>query len=412
VDIKARNRKQSGVWAVTAVALTTLALLTSCAVSTVQQGNGSNPVTAGMVLEQSPLAQAPGAGAVESVDIVAINPEMKAFLEANINRSSGQEARLSQLVRAVVGGETFELVYDDSTRTAMDTFELRHGNCLSFTSMFVAMAREIGLEAHFQEVAIPPDWSMVGGVFLLSKHVNALIELRNKSSRVVDFNNYSFDYFQDGAAISDARARAHYFNNLGAEHMLGGETGLAYANLRQSLLEDATFASAWVNMGILHRREALGAYAEAAFRAALELESWNTLAMSNLASLYAEQGDDERAERYLSEVRSHRMQNPYYRYAAANEALAEGDYETAISHLRYAIRKRGSEDRFYHLLSVTYLMSGDQEQAQKWMKKAEEVARESRDKQRYHYKLQLLMGQGDPLVDPAQSSNASSTGVE
>ena len=35
------------------------------------------------------------------------------------------------------------------------------GNCLSFSSMFVAMAREADLTAYFQEVYIPPNWRTV-----------------------------------------------------------------------------------------------------------------------------------------------------------------------------------------------------------------------------------------------------------
>ena len=401
-------------WRKMAVMLLCL-LLASCATHQVPSNSNEKLVNAESVLNTSPLAKLGGSGETkntDTIDILDVSPEMRDFLAANINRNTGQRSRLDQLVDAVVSGDRFVLAYDDSTRTAWETFAKQRGNCLSFTSMFVAMAREIGLKARYQEVEIPPDWSMSGEVFLLSRHVNALIELQPGITRVVDFNTFNYHIQNEGHSITDDRARAHYFNNIGVEHMLSGANAGAYANFSRSLENDERFAPAWVNMGILHRREGLDDYAEAAYLRALELDRYDLLAMSNLANLYDEQGDVERSERYLAEVRSHRMKNPYYRYEAANEAFGEGDYETAISHLKYAIRKRDKEDRFYYLLSLSYLMTGDRERAVKWMEKAEAVAEENKDRERYNHKLELLTRQNSISVSPDQSPNASLTAVE
>jgi len=45
-------------------------------------------------------------------------------------------------------------------------------------------------------------------------------------------------------------------------------------------------------------------------------------------------------------------------------------------------------------MSFSYLMSGDKSEAQRWMKKAQEVAGQSEDKKKYQHKLDLLMGVG------------------
>ena len=194
--------------------------------------------------------------------------------------------------------------------------------------------------------------------------------------------------------------------------MLEGETGLSYAYFRQSLLEDAEYAPAWINMGVLHRREGLLDHAEVAFIEALSIDGerperlsdltldvgWMPsrtddtalLAMSNLANLYEDQGRTELAEQYFAKVHSHRMKNPFYRYQMAELAFSEGDYEAAIEDLKYAIRRRKDEDEFYYLLSLSYLMQGDREEAADWMAKAEKVAQENSEKERYSYKLDLL----------------------
>jgi Flp pilus assembly protein TadD len=347
-----------------------------------------------MVLDSSPLAAGTENTDLSQLNILEMTPEMIEFVESYVDGATNRYARMKRLVYAIIGDGNFELVYDDKTRTAPQTFRDARGNCLSFTNLFIAMARYLDIHAKYQEVDIPPDWSLTGESFMFSQHVNALVDLGVGLQRVVDFNIYDFQVTYERHVISDARARAHYFSNIGVEHMMRGETKRAYVNFRQALLEDSRFSPAWINMGVLHRREKHPIYAEAAYKQALEIYQFNLIAMSNLANLYAEEGETELAEQYLARVQLHRMSNPYYRYQLANSALIDGDYKSAIKNLKYAIEKRESEDRFYYLLSLSYLMSGEKETAQRWMKKAEEMSRQSENQQKYSHKLELLMSQG------------------
>ncbi|MCH8117205.1 MAG: hypothetical protein IIA78_03685, partial [Proteobacteria bacterium] len=115
--------------------------------------------------------------------------------------------------------------------------------------------------------------------------------------------------------------------------------------------------------------------------------------MSNLAGLYQQEGRSELAAKYQSKVEAHRMRNPYYRYRLARTAFDQGDYKTAIGHLKFAVRKKNNDDTFYFLMSLSYLNNGEKQAAQRWMKKAEKVAEIDADKKRYHSKLDLLMSQ-------------------
>lgn len=374
------------------------ALLAACAAPAGRSSLGSGDITAAMLLDASPLASGAALPEVTREDLLTVTPEMSAFLDGYINPEQKQSFRLKRLLYAIMGEGTFELVYDDSTRTAAETFRDQRGNCLSFTNMFVAMARHVGLDASYQEVEVPAEWSLSGQAFLLSQHVNVFLHLSHDETRIVDFNILDFNTSYGRRVITDERARAHYFNNIGVEHMLNGDTALALANFRAGVREDPTFAPAWINLGILHRREGYPAHAEAAYLQALEADRFNLVAMSNLGSLYEQEGMEERAAEYRARVESHRNKNPYYRFYTASEAFVNGDYEAAIAHLKYAIRKRDDEPRFYSLLSLSYLMSGDKAAAQRWMEKAEAVAGQSADpsadQQKYHHKLEWLMSQG------------------
>ena len=375
------------------------ALLSACALEP-KKGSalGAIEVSPEMVLTDSPLAAGAEYIDVSQVDILEMTPEMKEFIDSYVAGARNKHARMKRLVYAIIGDGNFELIYDDKTRTAPETFREARGNCLSFTNLFIAMARYLEIHAEYQEVEIPPDWSIAGESFMFSQHVNVLVDLGVGIQRVVDFNQYDFRISYEREVISDRRARAHYFSNIGVEHMMRGETALAYANFRQALREDRKFTAAWINMGVLHRREKYPNYAETSYRQALIIDHFNLIAMSNLANLYEEEGETELAERYLGRVKLHRMTNPYYRYQIANSAFIDGDYKTAIENLKYAIKKRDEEDRFYFLLSLSYLMSGDKEEAQRWMRKAEEVAEQRDRQQNYSQKLNLLMSQ-----DPAEN---------
>jgi len=373
-----------------------ITVLSACAMTPANTSSlGKITVSSAMVIETSPLATGAEHLDLSNLDMLQMTPEMITFVDSYMDGAQNRYARMKRLVYAIIGDGNFELIYDDKTRTAQETFLAARGNCLSFTNLFIAMARYVDIHAKYQEVEIPPEWSIVGESFLFSQHVNVLVDLGVGLQRVVDFNMYDFQVTYDRRVISDARARAHYFNNIGVEHMLKGETTLAYANFRQALFEDDRFSPAWINMGVLHRREKYPNYAEAAYKQALEIYQFNLIAMSNLANLYDDEGKTELAEQYLARVQSHRMKNPYYRFQIANAAFIDGDYETAIKNLKYAIEKREDEDRFYFLLSLSYLMSGDKDEAQHWMKKAEEVAQLSENQQKYSHKLDLLMSQ-DP----------------
>jgi len=339
---------------------------------------------------------ADGARAVRVIpidEILELTPAMRLSLDKNVDASETHYNRLRQLLEAIMGNNQFKLVYDESTRTAEQTFKDRRGNCLSFTNLFVTMARNLGLEASFQEVEIPPDWSLKGQSFLLSKHINDYMHLQHDETWVVDFNIYEFYTKYEQNIITDQQAQAYYYNNIGAEWMLDGETSRAFANFIAGLRQNPTFGPAWVNLGILYRREGYPSYAEASYFAALELNPFDLVAMSNLASLCEENGHPELAEEYRRRVEIHRMQNPYYRYFLAGEAFSNGDYQTAIKHLSYAIEERKGEPKFYYLMSLNYLMSGEREEAQRWMAEAESVSNSSEERKTYSRKLQWLMQQ-------------------
>ena len=119
---------------------------------------------------------------VDSPDVLTLSAEMRAYVDEHVTAGAEKNVRLQQLTAVVTNYDRFRLDYDETTRTAAAAFRDRRGNCLSFSAMFVAMARHAGLDAHFQEVDTPPDWSLRADTLVLNRHVNVLVD-KGRSQR-------------------------------------------------------------------------------------------------------------------------------------------------------------------------------------------------------------------------------------
>ncbi len=349
-------------------------------------------ITLDELVAGGPWAEGQGqAPLVDEKDVLAVSLEMRAFLERHVAPGAGRRLRLHQLSDALIRGGSFRLEYDETTRTASATFQAMRGNCLAFSSMFVAMARHLGLEAYYQEVHSPPDWSFRDDSFVLNRHVNVLLDLGTEGEHVVDFNMDDFKTSYERRRISDARALAHYYNNVAVERMQAGDASAALAGFRRAIHHDPSFSPAWTNLGILYMRRGQPGYAEAAHLQALKADASDLVAMSNLASLYGRQGDEELAAWYKKKVIDHRTRNPYYRHQLARQAFQAGDYTAAIGYLKDAVRIKKNEDQFYFLLGLSYLKKGDARAARRWLSRAEEVAATDALKRRYASKMDILL---------------------
>lgn len=375
-----------------------VSLLVPAAACTSWRGN---PAGAGITPEELLAGSSLGAAQESPLtiataqEVLAVSPEMKEFLAAHVDRKGSDNLKLYQLVSAIMDARTFGVAYDNTTHTASETFHIRRGNCLSYSNMFVAMARYIGLNAEYQEVDVPPDWTLDKDTYVLNQHVNVHVELKPARARVVDFNIGDFRSSYEMQAISDARALAHYYNNNGVERMQAGDTSSALACFRKALADnDREFSPAWTNLATLYLRNGLLAQAKAAYLQALKVDSGDLVAMSDLARLYEQLGDRVRAAAYKKKVIHHRWLNPYYRYELARRAYEAHDFDGAISHLRFAIRKRPKEDQFYFLMSLCYLGKGDTRTAQRYLLQAKAVAATDALKRKYSSKIDTLLRSG------------------
>jgi Flp pilus assembly protein TadD len=325
-----------------------------------------------------------------SVDVLAVNGEMRAFLDERIPSHASRESKVELILHAILQ-EGLHLNYHSfKTLTAEEAFYQRQGNCLSFTNLFVALAREAGLQVEFQEVDVPPSWDRRGDNHLFNRHINARVRLPYKGEKAVDFNLSDFDVEYARRRITDEYAKAQYHNNLAVYWLDEKQLKLAYLNIREAIRLYPEAAYFWTNLGTLHRRVGDSLRAEAAWLEAIRLAD-EPSAISNLARLYEQQGKKQLATQYADAAESYRRKNPYYLYDLGEAAYQEGDYLEASSLLLRAVRLRQDEHEFYSLLGLSQLHLGDKAAALRSFDLAEKATDSTVDRERYNQKQRLLV---------------------
>ncbi|MDQ2075729.1 tetratricopeptide repeat protein [Marinimicrobium sp. ABcell2] len=302
------------------------------------------------------------------VDLFELTPAMKAMAEELASIHHSPHARAQALHRALLGSPMqggMGIQYSAYvTGTAAEAFMDREVNCLSFTALYVAMARHMGLNARVNDVKLPPNWDLRDdGSVTVFRHVNAKVMVRGRDTLVVDLEmgQYSPAYQQE--LISDQRAEAQFYNNRAMELLSAGELEPSFLHLRKAVQLDPAASYAWNNLGNLYHRQQLYPEAEAAFLEGLRLEPDNLSLISNLNHLYQRMGEVAKADYFEQRAREYREGNPYYLYALAREALEKGDANGAYEFIQRSLKKEGEEPRFYRLAERIYQSQGHGDKA-------------------------------------------------
>ncbi len=305
----------------------------------------------------------------------------------------GEAQRLQRLVDYLFAPELLGMQYQpDATYTVAEAYATRRANCLSFTLLTVALAREAGLDAYGQEIAETLAWRKIDQTIYRSNHVNAGVTVRRKRL-TVDVAWDEVIATEPPRAIDDARLFAHYYNNRAVDLMQAGQLDAALAHAEASLVQDATFATSWSNLGVLHRHAGDDARARSDFEHALTLDPGHPGALSNLAMQFRRDGETARADALLRQLESVQSRDPLHQFMRALDAERAGDFERAAAHYRRAIQLHAGEHSFHFGLARAYLQLGRNRAATRELERARALS-DGDQKLRYAAKLERLRGGG------------------
>lgn len=372
------------------VSIIAAAILTACASPGAHVADGKVS-THEMLSGETLFGESISTRGIPNPRLFDIDDDMRAFVRNQIGDARSERERLRRLLAGMVESGLMSVDYDDvATKTARDTFHDRIGNCISFTTLFVALGREAGLDVTVQTVKIPPIWYSDSDLVVLNNHVNALVEPKFDDRYVVDFNVTQFKGNYDTQHVDDDYVLALYFNNIAMEALRRGETRNAFRLLKKSIQVDSAIPEAWSNLGVIYSRNEEPRLAKAAYQRALQIDPDNRSATTNLAALYRSLGDDEQADFYTRKVRNYRKQNPYYHYYTALAAYNDGRTDDAAESLKVAMRLKDNEHQFYQLEGLIHIRMGRLDKALASFVTARDLAGFGDSKRVYSNKIELL----------------------
>lgn len=307
-------------------------------------------------------------------DLMRLSPMMEVIAEELAMMHSRTTRRAEALHHALlsspmVGGQGIRYSALETT-TAREAFESKRANCLSFTLMYVAMARHMGLDARVNDVKIPPSWRQRDNeAMLYFRHVNAKVRLPRGDELVVDLEMDRYSPVYEQTLISESLAAAQFYNNRGMELAAQSQPEQGFLHLRKALELDSTQGYIWGNLGTLYNRQGYPHQAELAYLAGLAQSPDDLTVMSNLSSLYKQLGETDKATYFLERAREHRESNPYYLYFRAQEKLAEKDLQGALGLLEQAIEQQEREPRFYELAAEIHERKNQSAKAEQMRRK-------------------------------------------
>ncbi len=326
-------------------------------------------------------------------DVLGLSSDMIHFADQVTASSGTDSAKVNALMEALFSSPDIDFVFDPTaTYTAAQTFEHTRANCLAFAGMVTVMLRHLGIKAQFNEVDVPEVWDMRSlKTMVLYKHVNVMINPRDGLKKIVDLDAADYDSSYKQRIISDQQAVAQYYNNRAMGYLFDENLADAFSYLSKAITLDPEASYLWANLGTFYRNAGNRSAAELSYKTALEEKPGNLIAISNLARLYANDGQTELARKLEKRAEYFRSRNPYFRYRQGVNAFSEQDFATAMRHTKAAIRIYPQEHRFHFLLGAIYEKVGNQKKAEASMQKAVEISTNAKQSARYQSKMDHLL---------------------
>jgi Flp pilus assembly protein TadD len=367
--------------------LTTGLLLAGCAApsaKTKPSGEKYSAEVAGLLTGKAVLGHEVSPQELPNLDIFHITPEMEAFAKNAIRHSESYYDRVKRLHVALLSSEDGgrSIAYNAYvTEVPSVTFAQRRANCLSFTLLYVAMARAVGINAQVNEVQIPPTWDLRNKkemVYL--RHVNVKVPISRENPNILNNDDVIIDLEMDRFrsnyrqySISDDLAAAQFYSNRAMEYLENNNYVDTFLSLRKSISLNDKQSYVWGNLGVLYSRMNLWREAEFSYLHGLEVDPEDLTLMNNLSYLYRQTGNKDLADKYSRLAQKYRESNPFFQYSLALSAFNQGEYTAALELITKAIKREETDIRFYELAANIYGKLGRTKSQSDMLKKVKKL---------------------------------------
>lgn len=302
---------------------------------------------------------------------VAVPFEISAELEAEARDATlgslGEIGALRALVELIS-----DMQYDLGQTNHPDrAYELRSGDCITATNLFVGMSRAVGLETYFVEAVGVEDVSAERGLNVHHRHVLAAHGME-PAVTLVDFNRIGTGYYRY-RVLSDIEAMALFYNTKGYQALRRSDYQGAERLFRIAVALDPQLAWAHNNLGVALRRQQRVGLAEASFRRAISVDASYPVSYRNLAQLIRAHGRPGEADELLASAEELERRDPLRHYERGIDLYREGSFEEAVRALRHAVGLSPRFVRGWLELGRAYFAMGNEDRARRALERALEL---------------------------------------
>jgi tetratricopeptide (TPR) repeat protein len=337
-----------------------------------------------------------------SKEIFRLPQANKAELSELTSARLGMEQRSTAILKYILAHTSDSLAYNHTvTRTVSETLATRQANCLSLSILTYSIAKEIGIDAVFQDVKIPEYWSSDTNQTWLNGHINLkLLQSRQLNYAagvvllgndiVVDFDRNTIKQRFATAPIKPSRVIAMFYNNKAAEAFDHSNFAQTYRYYRAAITADPDYAVTWSNLAVLYRQQNLYPLSEQAYHHSLALDPTSSNTLANLAVLYRFSGNSIAAKRLEQQVHKKRKNNPWYYVMLGNEAVKRNELNDALALFQQSLALNNHTHEALFGLARSYFALNNTLKAAYYLEKARRTAKSPEDKQRYQHKISAL----------------------
>lgn len=302
-----------------------------------------------------------------------LTEEMKRWVLQSVPEFGSEAERMNFLLTGLLSDRRLGIRYQDGyTGTAQEVFESRRANCLSFTQIFVGMAREAGIPAYYVRVGDIQGYQRAGDLVVVSGHVTAGYG-DPLDQEILEFNLGPEVDYKLAEPISDLTGIAMYYSNRAAELIQEDRLEEAMEAAETALRLDPGLAIAWVNRGVGLRRQDRWDQAEASYRKAIDLEPELVTAWLDLETVLRLQGRVEEATQVAEKVEKLGSRNPYTLISRGDKRLALGEADAARVLYRRALRLLDDKAEAYASVGFAELVAGNLAESSLWLRRAQAV---------------------------------------
>lgn len=299
--------------------------------------------------------------------------EMVAWAKSQVPPTVEEGRRLEILAERLLSEKGKGMKYRrDATVTAVEAFEQGEANCLSFTHLFVGLARSLGIAVRFLEIRDLERYDRSDDLIVHSDHIAVGYGPRHQML-IIDFAAEQGLQYREIAELSDVEATAMYYSNRGAEALQRGDLLAASTWLGDAVRFAPELAAPWVNYGVARRRSGDLQEAESSYRRALELDAAEFSAYQNLAALLRMTGRADEAYDLLAVTDASKNRNPYTFLALGDLSRRNGRMDEAERFYRRAMRVQRDDAEALAAMGSLALEQSNLDAARRWLRKARRI---------------------------------------